>query len=1263
MATLFSCTFPTLKGDTYRVNIDDSAYGGAATDIELEFGGFNLRYEGDPRDMFAPLLPSKCTVRVAVSDDTLADMEQFALDLIESGENRFTVRIDEKPAGGSFSLYWVGHVLPDLSGFSDIDPPYRFAITAIDGLGRLKKTDYAQTPVLPYGAKTVLDHILTAIQKDNTLPALYYATDDIFLTTSVNWQDSNIGTPAAAKCPLPNTMFTGYVFSDKEESATAGTKYKHSSTYEALEQIMRHFAARMYYAQGAWRIEQINERSQDTFYQRRFKKNGTLISSTATQANDVSVMNAGANNRLAGGVFGYIPALKSVTANYLHDTGGNRLEGASGFWSSLSPFAPLETFFNVSLSSDNIFRISGNLNCEIELDAAYVKPWRYKFRMYLAVNGYTLDGISTNMQIGGNYTTVLDPIVPTWNNVGTNYYEISTAFCYGTLLNETISFSFDTPPLPTGTSFSMAFYTYLADTVDNDGEAATVNFWTVTQPSLLVRSAADPNANYETERRYTVENTITGNSETLEQDFLFGHPISGATIGGIYTSPNTGVFSITTDTWDAATETENYEFPQLWAAEIMSARSKARSVYSGTIQAARVFANTRVVLPINGLTGWLFLGGEFEATNNIWTGDWFEAGVDRTTIDTSAPPIKIGGPVRKKRINPKQPPQLGPLVPPGSVQHDGGFLSLGGFTGVSMMALTTNTINGAVAAGTITSIPLRYAVNALDYVAGDDIMIVNPTTGEIIPLTVSTTSDSGDTSLAVNSATVPNIPSGALLLYGPLNKYTQQGGTRSNIPPGTAQGQVLRWNNVDDVWEVYSGTTDGHVLTWDTTNGWQAEAGASGGINDGDTLSTGLTFPNAGLHILDTNATHDLIISPGSNLTADRTLTVTTGDADRTLTIGGNATLNGGTMTSGTHSGTNTGDQTITLTGDVTGSGTGSFAATIANDAVTYAKIQNVTDARLLGRSAGSAGDVQEITVGTGLLLSGGALTNTVTAGVTGTGVANRIAYWTGTSTLSSDDAPLWWDATNNRIGIGTSSPAAGVHIGLSTGTSDEGLRVLANLSANLNNTISNVNNANAAANAILNIIVGGSSAGDPMLQLGVSGAITASIGLDNSDGDKIKIKHQSTPSTGSNVGLTLTNTSPQRLGVNTDAPGYEIDNANTTRSRTFINTSAVPTVTPGTGMGTTPSGIAVLGGQNAVYYAFTTGTTPTNNATIFTVTPATAYPTIIIPTFSAGNAQTATDISKFYISSAGNTSFTVTANGTLSASTAYVLRFSIFGY
>ena len=47
---------------------------------------------------------------------------------------------------------------------------------------------------------------------------------------------------------------------------------------------------------------------------------------------------------------------------------------------------------------------------------------------------------------------------------------------------------------------------------------------------------------------------------------------------------------------------------------------------------------------------------------------------------------------------------------------------------------------------------------------------------------------------------------------------------------------------------------------------------------------------------------------------------------------------------------------------------------------------------------------------------------------VTGTGTATRVAFWSGTSALSSD-ANLYWDNTNNRLGIGTTSPDAKLDI------------------------------------------------------------------------------------------------------------------------------------------------------------------------------------------------------------------------------------------
>jgi len=88
------------------------------------------------------------------------------------------------------------------------------------------------------------------------------------------------------------------------------------------------------------------------------------------------------------------------------------------------------------------------------------------------------------------------------------------------------------------------------------------------------------------------------------------------------------------------------------------------------------------------------------------------------------------------------------------------------------------------------------------------------------------------------------------------------------------------------------------------------------------------------------------------------------------------------------------------LTGDVTaGPGSGSQVATIPNDTVTYAKMQNIsaTD-RLLGRDTSGAGDTEELTVTGGVEFTGlggiqrSALTGdvTATAGSNATTIANN---------------------------------------------------------------------------------------------------------------------------------------------------------------------------------------------------------------------------------------------------------------------------------
>src|SRR5690606_13164348 len=105
-------------------------------------------------------------------------------------------------------------------------------------------------------------------------------------------------------------------------------------------------------------------------------------------------------------------------------------------------------------------------------------------------------------------------------------------------------------------------------------------------------------------------------------------------------------------------------------------------------------------------------------------------------------------------------------------------------------------------------------------------------------------------------------------------------------------------------------------------------------------------------------------------------------------TAGATATVNGlvfknGLYTSGSFSasGVSDGDK-----GDITVSGSGAVwnidagvigSTEIANDAVTFAKMQNINTDRLLGRSTASSGNIEEITIGSGLTLSGGELSAT----------------------------------------------------------------------------------------------------------------------------------------------------------------------------------------------------------------------------------------------------------------------------------------------
>ncbi|MGD9470605.1 MAG: hypothetical protein AB7G24_00740 [Novosphingobium sp.] len=127
--------------------------------------------------------------------------------------------------------------------------------------------------------------------------------------------------------------------------------------------------------------------------------------------------------------------------------------------------------------------------------------------------------------------------------------------------------------------------------------------------------------------------------------------------------------------------------------------------------------------------------------------------------------------------------------------------------------------------------------------------------------------------------------------------------------------------------------------------------------------------------------------------------------------------------------GTNSGDQTITLTGDVTGSGTGSFAATIANGAVSLAKMANMATASVIYRKTAGSGppEVQTLaTLKTDLGLTGtnsGDQTITLTGDVTGSGTGSFAASIANDAVSNLKLANMATATFKGRVTAGTGDP------------------------------------------------------------------------------------------------------------------------------------------------------------------------------------------------------------------------------------------------
>jgi hypothetical protein len=178
----------------------------------------------------------------------------------------------------------------------------------------------------------------------------------------------------------------------------------------------------------------------------------------------------------------------------------------------------------------------------------------------------------------------------------------------------------------------------------------------------------------------------------------------------------------------------------------------------------------------------------------------------------------------------------------------------------------------------------------------------------------------------------------------------------------------------------------------------------------------------------------------------------------------GDGTTAGGVVVGGGGGGVSDGDK-----GDITVSSSGA-TWTVDNDAVTYAKIQNVSAAsKLLGRGDSGSGDVQEITLGTGLTMTGTTLA--ASGGGGGGDVPTFMVVKTADETVTNSDTaqdddelvfsapafnrPYYFEATIyvERSNLGGSGDQPGIKYAMGNTSALQGLYNV--IPAYPNNTIS----------------------------------------------------------------------------------------------------------------------------------------------------------------------------------------------------------------
>jgi hypothetical protein len=313
----FQSIFQSDSSVYYRLEIyDNEATDNTLHEPVLSSRGFDLTYQTEDENRFTGLIPSELVFDMLITSNA---QQALINEIKTSVYGRWQIGVYRSDDDSTYTLFWCGNLLNDISPEQDVAYPREFSLTAVCGLSPLKDIKFNE------GVGYTEPSTFTALQYFRNAFTLQINTDTFFtgsspfgrfIRTFVDWTTDNM-THQADRDPLVYSRFNFMAFVELDDD---GAK-KYATTFDLLDSICKTFGMRVFFSNGNWIFVQVNYydnwTSGNTHFFRAYNIGNDVTGSPDSSGSTSAVVSEGSTyKRLGGATFDFLPVLKEVNANY-----------------------------------------------------------------------------------------------------------------------------------------------------------------------------------------------------------------------------------------------------------------------------------------------------------------------------------------------------------------------------------------------------------------------------------------------------------------------------------------------------------------------------------------------------------------------------------------------------------------------------------------------------------------------------------------------------------------------------------------------------------------------------------------------------------------------------------------------------------------------------------------------------------------------------------------------------------------------------------